>query len=161
VEGQALRGRPQIHRVRRLLVYLFSRRLLEHRSVAYYYCQPLRSIDFVLAYPQAAIKTDIYMTPPKVPPDFVIPDLPTKQLRLGKVYKLLQNLYGLKDAGRTWYNHLRKGLLERGWRQSEIDGCLFTKSGIVLVVYVNDAILISPSQDKITSEISSLMKDYV
>ena len=23
--------------------------------------------------------------------------------------KLLQNLYGLKDAGATWFNHLRKG----------------------------------------------------
>ena len=37
----------------------------------------MRSIDFVLAYPQAKVKTDIYMHPPKVPPDFVIPDLPT------------------------------------------------------------------------------------
>jgi hypothetical protein len=76
------------------------------------------------------------------------------------VYKLLQNLYGLKDAGTTWYDHLRKGLLERGWRQSEIDRCLFTKIGIVLAVYVNDAILISPSETKITSEIASLMKDF-
>ena len=36
----------------------------------------VRSIDFVLAYPQAPIKTDIFMRPPKVPPDFNIPDLP-------------------------------------------------------------------------------------
>lgn len=36
----------------------------------------MQSIDFVLAFPQAPVKTDIYMKPPKVPPDFTIPDLP-------------------------------------------------------------------------------------
>ena len=59
----------------------------------------IRSIDFVLAYPQAEIKTDIYMKPPRVPPDFVIPNLPQPIDRVTKVYQLLRNLYGLKDVG--------------------------------------------------------------
>jgi hypothetical protein len=33
----------------------------------------MQSIDFVLAFPQAPIKTDIFMRPPKVPHDFIIP----------------------------------------------------------------------------------------
>lgn len=37
----------------------------------------MESIDFVLAFLQASIKTDIYMQPPKVPSGFVIPDLPS------------------------------------------------------------------------------------
>ena len=37
----------------------------------------MRSIDFVMAYPQAPTKTDILMKPPKVPPNFCIPDLPS------------------------------------------------------------------------------------
>ncbi|CAJ1941720.1 unnamed protein product [Cylindrotheca closterium] len=32
----------------------------------------MESIDFVLAYPQAPIKTDIFMQPPRVPPKFAI-----------------------------------------------------------------------------------------
>ena len=120
----------------------------------------MQSIDFVLAYPQAAIKTDIYMKPPKVPPGFVIPDLPSITDRLYNVYKLLQNLYGLKDAGKTWYDHLTKGLLKRGWKKSEIDGCLFTKKGIILIVYVDDAILISPFKTLIQKEIASIKEDY-
>ena len=36
----------------------------------------MRSIDFVMAFPQAATKIDIYMKSPTVPSDFVIPDLP-------------------------------------------------------------------------------------
>jgi Reverse transcriptase (RNA-dependent DNA polymerase) len=120
----------------------------------------MQSIDFVLAYPQAAIKTDIYMKPPTVPPGFIIPDLPTYEKRTTNVYKLLRNLYGLKDAGKTWYDHLDQGLLKRGWTKSEIDGCLYTKRGIILVVYVDDAILISPYKTLIQKEIKSLQEEY-
>eukprot|EP00980_Cylindrotheca_fusiformis_P020590 scaffold7642_cov88-Cylindrotheca_fusiformis.AAC.1 len=87
----------------------------------------MQSIDFVLAYPQAPVKTDIYMKPPRTPPGFVIPDLPSPLDRVSKVYKLIQNLYGLKDAGKTWADYLKKGLLQRGWKASEVDSCLFTK----------------------------------
>jgi hypothetical protein len=119
------------------------------------------SIDFILAFPQAPIQTDIYMRPPKVPFGFVIPDLPSFEDRFHNVYKLLRNLYGLKDAGRTWFNFLKKGLLQRGWKESPvIDGCMFTKDGIILVVYVDDAILISPYKSLITKEIKSLQEDY-
>jgi hypothetical protein len=120
----------------------------------------MRSIDFVLAFPQAPIQTDIYMRPPKVPFGFTIPDLPSIKDRFHNVYKLLRNLYGLKDAGRTWFNFLKKGLLQCGWKESVIDGCMFTKDGIILVVYVDDAILISPYKSLITKEIKSLQEDY-
>jgi hypothetical protein len=102
----------------------------------------MRSIDFILAFSQAPIKTDIYMKPPKVPPGFIIPDLPSFTDRFTNVYKLIKNLYGLKDAGKTWFEFLKVGLLKRGWRESEVDSCLFTKGEIILVVYVDDAILI-------------------
>ena len=89
------------------------------------------------------------MRPPKVPSGFSIPDLPALSDLFLSVYKLLMNLYGLKDAGKTWFNFLKKGLLERGCKQSEIDSCLFTKDGIFLVIYVDDAILISPHKKPI------------
>jgi hypothetical protein len=101
------------------------------------------------------------MRPPKVPPDFKIPDLPTLSDRFTNVYKLLRNLYGLKDAGKTWFDFLKKGLLERGWTPSTIYGCLFTKDGILLVVHVDDAILISPHKHLITKEITSLQRDLM
>lgn len=120
----------------------------------------MQSIDFVLAFPQAPVKTDIFMKPPKVPHNFLIPDLPRFTDRFNKVYKLIQNLYGLKDAGKTWYEFLRKGLLKRGWRPSQIDECLFTKDNMILVVYVDDAVLISPTKGMIQREIDSLKREY-
>lgn len=78
-----------------------------------------------------------------------------------KVYQLIKNLYGLKDAGRTWYEYLRKGLLKRGWKQSAIDNCVFTKAGIILVLYVDDGILLSPSKTLIVAELKSLKDGFM
>ena len=66
-------------------------------------------------------------------------------------------MYGLKDAGRTWNTHLKTGLFARGWVQSPINEYLFTKKGLLLILYVDDACLISPSQSKCLQEIS---KDF-
>ena len=60
----------------------------------------MRSVDFVMAYPQATINKDIFVNPPKVPSNFCIPDLPLFTDCFTKVYKLLRNIYGLKDAGK-------------------------------------------------------------
>ena len=93
----------------------------------------IHSIDFVMTFPQADIKTYIYMRPPQVPNSFKIPDLPFFADIFTKVYKLIKMLYGIKDAGRTWNIHLKKGLYARGWVQSPIDKCLFTKKGLLLI----------------------------
>ena len=120
----------------------------------------MQSIDFILAFPQAPVKTDIYMKPPKVPSDFIIQDLPPPTDRFNKVYKLIKNLYGLKDAGKTWFEFLRQGLEKRRWQRSQVDECLFTKKGIMLIVYVDDAILISPYKSMIQREIRSLQEEF-
>ena len=88
-----------------------------------------------MTFPQAATNNYIYMKPPTVPSNFVIPDLPTFMDRFTHVYKLIKNPYVLKDAGRTWNEFLRKGMLERNWKQSEIDDCLFTKGDILFLLY--------------------------
>ena len=119
----------------------------------------IHSIDFVMAFPQADIKTDIFMRPSTVPPDFVIPDLPSFVDRITNVYKLVKNLYWLKDAGRTWNDHLTSGLIKRGWKQSSLDNYLFTKKGLIFILYVDDACIISHSKHVITNEIYSLQRD--
>ena len=120
----------------------------------------IESIDFVLAFPQALVQTDTFMLPPRVPDDFRILDLPSPEDRFSKVYKLLRNLYGLKDAGRTWYQFLLFGLERRGWKQSDIDSCLFTKGTTILILYVDDAILVSPNKSEIASCIKSLQEEF-
>ena len=74
------------------------------------------SIDVVVDFPQAYVNTDIFMRPPKVPTDFKIPDLPGYADCFTKLYKLLKNIYRLKDTGRTWNGHIKAGLFKRNWK---------------------------------------------
>ena len=97
---------------------------------------------------------------PKAPTDFKIPDLPGYVDCFTKVYRLLKNLYGLKDSGHTWNDHIKAGLLIRYWKQSHIDEYIYIKQGLLLILYVDDAYILSPDKSKILSEIISLQKDY-
>ena len=58
-----------------------------------------KSVDFVQAYPQAKIKTIIFL---KTPPGVMLESEGEEEM----VLLLLKNLYGLKNAGLTWYEHL-------------------------------------------------------
>ena len=70
------------------------------------------------------------------------------------------NLYGLKDAGKTWFDFLKKRLLELGCKQSVIESRLFTKDGILLVIYIDNTILISHHKTLIDVDIKSLQEGY-
>jgi len=74
--------------------------------------------------------------------------------------KLRKNLYGLKDAGRTWYEHIRDGLIRQGFKISAVDPCLFTKEEVILILYVDDAVIIFPDQEAITRVVKSLEKGF-
>jgi hypothetical protein len=113
----------------------------------------MRSLDFVLAYPQADVRTDIFM---RIPKGCSIPHLDRNKHLL----KLCKNLYGLKDAGLTWHEHIKKGLINRGFKPSDIDPCLFTKASTILVLYVDDAVLFGPSKSEIDDIVKSLKADF-
>ena len=80
----------------------------------------MRLIDFVMAYTQADVKTDIFM---QLPAGTTIKGVDSSKHLL----KLQKNLYGLKDGQVTWHEHIKAGLLSHGFHQSKVDPCLFIK----------------------------------
>ena len=79
-----------------------------------------KSIDFVLAFPQAELDVDIWM---ELPVGFTPADDPDNR---GKyVLKLNRNLYGLKQASLNWFEKLKTGLMDRDFVPSKIDPCLY------------------------------------
>ena len=113
----------------------------------------MRSIDFMMAYTQADVKTDIFM---QLPAGTTIKGVdPNKHL-----LKLQKNLYGLKDGQVTWHKHIKAGLLSREFQQSMVDPCLFIKGTVLLVLYVDDATLFSPNSVAINHEITSLRQSF-
>ena len=60
----------------------------------------------------------------------------------------------------TWHEHIKAGLLLRGFRQSKVDPCLFIEGTVILVLYVNDAALFSPDSAAINRKITSLKQSF-
>ncbi len=66
-----------------------------------------KSINFVLAFPQADLDVDIWM---ELPLGIVVNKFSTNTC--GHVLKLKKSLYGLKQASLNWFNKLKKGLMD-------------------------------------------------
>ena len=93
-----------------------------------------RSIDFVLAFPQAELDVDIYM---ELPYGFDIDGSKRYILKLNK------NLYGLKNASHNFWKLLKSGLEARGYeKQSNADSCVFLGKDSIVLVYVDDCIVL-------------------
>lgn len=64
-----------------------------------------------------------------------------------KVCFLKKALYGLKNAGRAWYEKLSETLLSLNFERSKIDACVFIlrekKKMVILGIWVDDILLIS------------------
>jgi Reverse transcriptase (RNA-dependent DNA polymerase) len=89
-------------------------------------CWKSRQIDFVLAYPRAPVPRPTYM---ELPQGINFPSLDRKQHCL----EILKNVYGGKDAGRTWYLYLKDGLEQLGFEQSKQDECVFYRGKTIFL----------------------------
>jgi Reverse transcriptase (RNA-dependent DNA polymerase) len=109
-------------------------------------------LDYVLAFPQAPIEQTLYM---EVPKGFEIEGHDWKD----HVLKLHRNVYGSKNAGRTWYQYLQKKLIEEvGFTQSKVDECVFYKGKVMYVLYTDDSILAGPDKAEIDKVIDDIRK---
>jgi hypothetical protein len=120
-----------------------------------------RQIDFVLAFPQANVKTDVFM---QIPEKFIVNKKKKLQLddnavhpaKQDAVLKLIKNVYGLKDASKTWVDHISSGLIDYGFIQSQVDPCLYIKGNLLFCLYVDDAICLSPDKKEADKLIADL-----
>jgi hypothetical protein len=110
-----------------------------------------KSINFVLAFPQADLDEDIWM---ELPTGIVVSGKANKSRAYA--LKLRKSLYGLKQASLNWFENLKQGLVDQGFTPSEIDPYIYLKENMVLLTYVNDCIIISPSKESIDHLILSM-----
>jgi Reverse transcriptase (RNA-dependent DNA polymerase) len=73
--------------------------------------------------------------------------------------KVLNNIYGQKEAGNVWYKYLPTKLIVKiQFQQSKYNPCVLCKNGCILIVYTNDTIITGPSGDSIDEIISDADK---
>jgi Reverse transcriptase (RNA-dependent DNA polymerase) len=111
-----------------------------------------RQIDYVQAYPQARAEKPMYM---EIPSGFTAN---VQHEPSAYVISVLKNIYGSKQAGRVWNQHLVDKLLSIGFVQSAHDPCVFYKGKAMYVLYTDNSILAGPDEqelDAIIAEIQS------
>ena len=99
-----------------------------------------KSVDFVQTYPQAPVRSTIFLRTP--------PGVELKNQKEEMVLKLLRNLYGLKDAGRTWHQHLTDILRSLGFTPTESDPCIYSRNHILVVLYVDDCVIVAKIKEE-------------
>jgi hypothetical protein len=109
-----------------------------------------KSIDFVLAFPQADLEIPVYM---ELPIGF---DAPNGENGKFYVLRLNKSFNGLKQAGYNCFTKLSNGLQDRGFVQSNIDPCVFFGPGCIILTYVDDCIIIGDTSNCINKLIQSL-----
>ena len=104
----------------------------------------VHQLDIKTAYLNAPIDEEVFIEQPK---GFEKRD-PNGNLM---VCKLLKSLYGLRQAGRNWYNLLKKSLLQEGFIPSNFDPCLFTRvrngKKEYVAIWVDDIVYCSENSD--------------
>ena len=108
-----------------------------------------KQLDFVQAFPQAPIAKTQFVELPK---GITIQGISSKT----HVFEVLRNIYGGKDAGRQWFLHLKKHLLDIGFTQSQHDKCLFYCGTVIFILYTDDSIILGPDEAEIDNLIDKM-----
>ena len=107
-----------------------------------------KSIDFVIAYPQADLDVDICMELPQgfnVGPESGI-----------YVLKLQKNFYVLKQARHNWFEKLSCAFGNLSINPRKVDTCVFIGYDIIVLVYVENCLIFSQEKDKINQLIDKI-----
>jgi hypothetical protein len=86
-----------------------------------------KSIDFVLAFPQADLDVPVYMNFPWL----INPIDVTDDNQRCYVLKLNKSLYGLKQAGYNWFKKLCDSLIACDFIQSQVNKCIFFRKDCI------------------------------
>ena len=105
-----------------------------------------KQVDYTLAFVHADLEDEIYVEMPRL---FQKP---------GHVLKLKKSLYGLRQSPLNFFLHLKDGLEARGFRQSELDPCLFISAEVLCLCYVDDCLFFSKSERKIDEVIEDMKR---
>jgi transposase InsO family protein len=138
--GDTFSPTPKMTTIRTLLQFAVDHELVIHQ------------LDVKTAYLNAPIDYEVYIRQPDG-----YKDSSDSQL----VWKLNKSLYGLKQSGRNWNSLLTDFLKESGFKQSQVDACLFIKQADAvssfIAVWVDD-IIVAANHITIMEETKNVLK---
>jgi hypothetical protein len=115
----------------------------------------LHHVDIVTAFLYAELKEPIEIELPEIQRE-EYPD---------HIGLLMKTIYGLKQSPREWYSLLHDVLVSMGFDRTQSDHSIFVKrqhggSPLYVMVYVDDLLVLSPSEDAIQQFKSAISKHF-
>lgn len=109
----------------------------------------MRQIDVVSAYPRSKLHAEVYMRAPE--------GLDSPK---GKVLRVCNSLYGLKQSGREWYIEACKGLESLGFTPQFSDPSVFATAdkNLLLGLYVDDMLILGEDKRAIEATVQGIQK---
>ena len=92
-------------------------------ALAARYGYKIHQMDVKTAFLNGRLQQVVYMKPP-----------PGMKVPRGHVLKLSRSLYGLNQSPRAWYEKFKTTMVEKGWRISAYDPCMFIHNKRELVL---------------------------
>jgi len=115
----------------------------------------LLQMDVKMAFPNGDLDEEVNMEQPE---GYVHPTHPDR------VCRLIQLLYGLKQARKMWYAKLDAFLKSQGFDNIDPDACLYIQMDggeiIIVVVYVDDLLLVASSMEAISKIKKAIRKRF-
>ena len=125
-------------------------------------------IDITAAYLNAQLEKPIYMSIDKDIVDYMkkVNMVDDSHIRDNGsvIVELKKALYGTKEAGRLWYNHLDKDIKKMGYESNPAELGIYTKNlnGKIcnILIYVDDIIVMSDDEDEHRNVIKNFKNFY-
>ena len=119
-------------------------------QIAAQYDLVVHQMDVKTAYLNAPIDCQIFVVQPQ---GFSTP---------GLVWKLKKSLYGLKQSGKNWNDHVHQFFMDSDFVRSDTDPCIYFKTDdegfVTVILWVDDIVLSGTSLDYV-EKIKQILKD--
>nr|CAD1824840.1 unnamed protein product [Ananas comosus var. bracteatus] len=115
----------------------------------------LQQLDVKNAFLHGDLREEVYM---EIPHGFLT------QKNIGKVCRLKNALYGLKQSPRAWFDRFCRAMLNFEYKQSDVDHTMFIKKYMskitILIVYVDDIVITENDPQKMSKLKCYLAKEF-
>eukprot|EP00957_Ditylum_brightwellii_P118044 9002732-Ditylum_brightwellii.AAC.1 len=101
--------------------------------------------------------TNMFIQATLPPGEEVYMSLPRGWEQPGKVLRLKKSVYGLAQALFVWFNKLKQGLEDTGFRSSSMDPCLFISDKVICIVYVYDCLMFARDIEDVDAAIQKIL----
>lgn len=120
-------------------------------------------VDYVSTYTLAPLDCELFLSIPAcftVYHTLIFRGSSTKGINKDWALKIRKNMYGLKLAGNNLYQCLKQSLLDHGFTQSSIEPCLFICNNCINIVYVDDCLIFTKTDDILDSIVQYLQWEF-